>query len=131
MPQVMMWVLRKVAAVAIESIVLNMLTSLVPRRMRGAGDLDRAILPQGGPEAALPSGQVDPKVILLAEMISTALDESGVGGVQAVVANGIGPSISVIVVNAPAETAVADAEVVLPALLPEHAGEGRDHDIAA
>ena len=119
MAQIIMWLLRKVASIAVETVVLDVV----------AGRTRRALVAPAKeqPVAALPSGQVDPGILLIAERIAAALEEHGLAPQEAILADGRArPNISILVVT---HDAAQSGEIVDATVEP--ADEAQDQGLAA
>jgi len=70
MAQIIMWLLRKVASIAVETVVLDFVTGRARRRALLAPAKEE-------PVAELGAGDVDPGILLIAERIAAVLEEHG------------------------------------------------------
>jgi hypothetical protein len=117
--QIMIWFLKKVASIALETIAMD----LVMGRMRNA--LSAGPGEERAPVAELPAAEraighavaapVDPAILLIAEMIAAALEQQGIATHEAILADGRAhPNISILVVAQQAQQSpeIVDATVV-------------------
>jgi hypothetical protein len=107
MAQIILWLLRKVASTAVEAVFVDVVKGRVRRALPAPRENQR-------PVAELPAGEPDPAVLLIAEMIATALEQQGLTAREAILADGRAhPNISILVVAHEArQNEIVDATVV-------------------
>jgi ABC-type iron transport system FetAB ATPase subunit len=136
MAQIITWLLKKVASMALESIVVDFVVNraLKPGKppvaqLNEAEATDLSVVKNTNGAAS--TAGVDPAVLLIAETIATALEQQGLAAQEVLLADGRArPNISILVVTHDASQAadIVDATVV-PA--PSVADEETEHGIAA